>query len=173
MKKADKLFQFVDRPWFLPFVVFGAAIDCFILVFPADPIMFSLVWLKPKRWVFYAITFAFGSAVGAASFDIAYDTMGFQSLESTVRGLISQDSFKKMEEFFKNYGTWALGMIAFGPFPLQPMVLIASISKVPTMVIFPSMLIGRILKNLVLCGLGSYAPQTLQKLIGQKNNNKN
>lgn len=163
-----KFTQFMDRLWFYPILLIVVASDCFFLFVPADPIMFSMIYMRAQRWLTFAFFFAFATAVGAAAFDYAYSALGLQILELKLRGIISVDAFLKTQTFFDQYGSWALAGAAFGPFPIQPLILIASIAHVSVPAMFLSIFLGRLGKNLILCWLCSYAPETLEKIIGNK-----
>ncbi|MCM0607204.1 MAG: hypothetical protein KA715_14030 [Xanthomonadaceae bacterium] len=168
MKRLTKFTKFIDRPWFYPLLLIIVAADCFFILIPADPIMFSIIWVRAKQWIPLALFFAFATAVGAASFDFAFTHLGLQILELKVKGIISPDAFAKTQAFFDHYGTWALAGAAFGPFPIQPLILIASIAHVSVGAMFVSIFLGRFGKNLILCGIGSYAPETFKKIISEK-----
>lgn len=168
MKRLTRFTKFIDRPWFWPLLLIIVAADCFFVLIPADPIMFSILWVRAKRWVPIALWFSLSTAVGAAAFDFCYSALGLQILELKLRGVISPEAFLKTQAFFDQYGTWALAGAAFGPFPIQPLILIASIAHVSVGAMFVSIFLGRLGKNLILCWLGSYAPDTLKKLIGDK-----
>lgn len=155
--------QFFDRPWYLYLCALLAAADIFILLIPTDGLLITYVWAKPKQWVRSFIIISVGSAVGALAMAIAIRYFGEGMMEQWLAGHDSSDTWQKMTLWIDDYGVWALGFIAGGPFPLQVGVILAALGHMEVSTLFVSVLIGRLIKYGLFSYLSVRMPHLLRK----------
>ncbi len=153
----EKLSLWVDRPGFNPLICFIAAADLFIFIVPLEGMLIALVLLRPKRWLSLATWVAMGSMLGSVALALATSWFGNFMAGS------SNETWKRCVELFQQWGTWALGGIAFSPIPLQPAVVIAAIAHVALWQVAVSVGLARVIKYGIYAWIASHAPALLKK----------
>ncbi len=155
----------MDRPWYLPVVALLALADIFIMIIPTDALLITAVLFKPKRWWVAATLVALGSSLGAlilAGF-VGWD---LDALTRLFPSLFESPSWKGTDAFLERYGAWALALLAAGPLPYQPAVILCALSGMSLPETFLATFLGRGGKYYVLAYLASHAPKYLEKFGG-------
>ena len=153
-----RLFRFMDRPWYLALVAALAFFDLFCGVIPIEVFLVSAVVVKPRRWGWAFLLTTSGSALGALFLGALVQWDSSWIMNHLFSSLSRSQSWVQMTEFVSRYGALALGSIAVSPFPQQPAVAIAALSKMPLPVLFVSVWAGRAIKYGFFAWAGSHAP---------------
>lgn len=161
-----QLEKFADRPWYLPLIAFIAIWDMFLFFVPTDGLMISAVMLRPKRWIRTAVWLALGVATGALLFGFAFQAYGPEFVDRHLSWAVGGENWDRLSGFVETYGFWAVSGVAFGPFPIQPGVILGALGGMSAGTLFFSVFAGRVLKNFALCWIASYAPQYISRLWG-------
>jgi membrane protein YqaA with SNARE-associated domain len=158
-----RLEKFVDRAWYPFLVALLAAIDLFVAVIPTDGILVTSSLLRPKRWVAMFVSGALGSAVGAAVLSILVNAYGEPFVEWISAGALQSETWVRVADLLNQYGAPALALMAFGPLPQQPAVVLCALAHMPILVIVFAVLAGRGVKYAFFCWAASHAPRLLER----------
>lgn len=156
------LLPYIDRGWFLPVVALSAFLDFFILIIPTDALLVSGVLLRPRRWFFAAVIVAVGSTLGAylLAWGLQYDPTW---LTEHFPRLMASEGWKGMDTFLDRFGFWALALLALGPLPFQPAVILLAVAGTTAEEIALGAFVGRFSKYLLFSYLASHAPKYLER----------
>lgn len=158
-----RLHDFIDRPWYFPLITLLTALDPFIWIIPIEPLLISEVLLRPRRWVTAAIAIGTASALGAGALAWGIETnAGF--LPAAMTNPSDNSSWARVREVVEAHGAAGIWFGAFTFVPLQAIVIIAALAKIPTATIFLSVLAARLPKYLIIAAITSHAPHWLQRL---------
>jgi membrane protein YqaA with SNARE-associated domain len=155
----------VNRWWYPPLLGALAGLDNFLFVIPTDGLIVASVLGAPKRSVNLVFWSVIGSVLGAVGFAELVYHFG-PSVLNTLLGPSFQESsvWAWSQDWFQNYGTWAVFGIAALPLVHHPVLALAILAKVPSSEIALAMLAGRILKYSLLAILAIRAPNVLKRL---------
>ena len=159
-----RLQQFVDRPWYIPFIALLAGLDLFIMIVPTDWLLISAVMLRPKRWISCFIWVTLGSVVGAVALGYVMQLPSNPISAYVAEKATSMSAWKGTAGFMERNGTWTLGLVALSPLPQQPAVMIAALTGMQLTWIAVAVLIGRATKYSVFSWLASHAPRLLNRI---------
>src|SRR5690348_7746512 len=120
IRRFEKLSQYASRPWYLPFASVLAALDLFLLFIPTDFLVVSSSALQPRKWFSFFAWITTGSAIGALVLVLLLRIYGLPFIESLGVSTMNPASWPSVIHLIQEYGSVALGLIAFGPLPLQP-----------------------------------------------------
>lgn len=156
--------NFIDRPWYVPFISFLAGIDLFIVIVPTEPLVISAVLLRPKKWIRIFFFVALGSAIGALALALFINLGPNEVILKWLSGAIESNTWNKTVALVNSHGVLALLLISLGPLPQQPGVVVAALAGLSVEQIFLAVLAGRCLKYGVFAWLASHSPRLLYKL---------
>lgn len=164
-KAIARLEKFAHRWWYTPVVAFLAASDLFIVIIPTDALLISNVAVRPKKWISIAIVVSLGSALGSMALGWAIQRYGMGFL--TAMGVtLEGPTWARAAEWVREYQGPALAAFGFGPFPLQPGVVLSALANVSPLKIFLWVGLGRIVKYLFFAWAATHAPTLLSKIWG-------
>jgi len=158
--------KFTHRIWYLPLIALLAAIDLFILVIPTDGLLISSVMLRPKRWISSFLWVSLGSAVGALALAILIFAFGDTVIQTVGVYNFESEIWIETTQFMQNYGLLTIGVFAVGILPLQPGVILAAATGMPSLEIFLSVFAGRAIKYAFFAWCARHVPSLLGRIWG-------
>lgn len=157
--------------WFQSMGVWGLAInscvESFFLLPPPDFLLIAMDLSKPEKALFYATICTLASAVGGA---VGY-SIGFWGGRPAFKFLFKKhmDKLDKVEQMYKEYGSFAVFFSAFTPVPYKIFTIGSGILKMDFWKFFLVSLLGRgsrfYLVSLVLMFFGEAVKQHLELII--------
>lgn len=162
-EKLRWLQRHTDRWWYLPLVGALAAADLFVMVIPMEAIIVASVMLLPKRWLRVALVSSAGSSLGALALGAFVSEYGRDWAESHFASSLQSSTWQDVAQFLQRYGEWALGLMAFGPLPQQPAVILVALAGASVTWIFLSVLIGRGVKYTLFAWGATHAPKWFER----------
>ncbi len=157
--------------WFQSMGVWGLAInscvESFFLLPPPDFLLIAMDLAKPEKALFYATVCTLASAVGGA---VGY-AIGFWGGRPAFKFLFKKhiDKLDKVEEMYKEYGSFAVFFSAFTPVPYKIFTIGSGILRMNFWKFFSVSLLGRgarfYLVSLVLMFFGETVKQHLEAII--------
>lgn len=104
---------------FLPFGVAGlfavAFIESSFFPIPPDLLLIPLALLNPNLALFYAAVATIGSVLGAL---LGY-YIGLKGGRPVMKKLFGEKKTQHVENYYRKYGDWAIGIAAFTPIPYK------------------------------------------------------
>lgn len=158
------LAKYIERPWYMLLVSFLAALDIFILIIPTDFFVICTSALKPKSWIKTFLWITTGSALGALAMAMVLRNLGIPFLESLGVEILDPSQWPRITSFIESHGALALGLLAFGPFPLQPGAIAIAATDMPLSVIFIAVWIGRSVKYALFSWAAAFAPKFIHRI---------
>lgn len=159
---------FAHKGWYLPLLTLLAAIDNFVVVIPTDGILVSSSMLQPRRWIWFALSIAIGSTIGASLLAHLVEIKGLPWVLEIYPGIESVNTWQWTVDFFDRYGLFVVFGMAITPFFQQPAVILAAVANTPLIELAAVTFLGRALKFLLISYLGSHVPRLLGKMWGLK-----
>ena len=157
--------------WFQSMGVWGLAInsciESFFLLPPPDFLLIAMDLAKPEKALFYATVCTLASAVGGS---VGY-AIGFWGGRPAFKFLFKKHMNKldKVEEMYKEYGSFAVFFSAFTPVPYKIFTIGSGILRMNFWKFFSVSLLGRgsrfYLVSLVLMFFGEAVKQHLEAII--------
>lgn len=157
--------------WFQSMGVWGLAInscvESFFLIPPPDFLLIAMDLANPQKALYYAFVCTFASAVGGG---IGY-AIGFWGGRPAFKFLFKKhvDKLDKVEEMYKEYGSFAVFFSAFTPVPYKIFTIGSGILKMNFLKFFFVSLLGRgarfFLVSLVLMFFGEAVKKYLELVI--------
>ncbi|NJL23960.1 MAG: hypothetical protein HC902_01405 [Calothrix sp. SM1_5_4] len=158
--------RFVDRIWYSPLLLLLCALDNFVVVIPTDGIVISSTMLKPRRWLFFGLSTAVGSTLGALLLALLVRDQGMSLIQDYYSGLTATEVWAWTQRFFSDYGLFLVFAVAASPVAQQPAVTLSALAETPMLKLFLVILAGRVLKYLIIGYLASHAPKVLVRFWG-------
>ena len=170
MKKKywDRLHQFADRWWYAPLIGFVVAIDYYLLVIPNDALVLAAAAFDPKKWLSIGVCAGMGSSLGALSIAFLLDRYGMGILLSHFPNLPQSHAWIFSVHFIDQYGSWAIWLIALGPFLQHPMLALAVADHMPLAKLFLFIVAGRLPKYMFYAFIAGRMPELLKYLQRKK-----
>lgn len=164
-KVFEPIQRFVDRPWFVPLIAFFAAANLFILFVPTEMLLITAVLAKRSRWLSGSLMVTTGSALGSVLLAalVQWDS-SFLSVH-LFPGLFQSKAWLDTAAFFARHGSLALGLMALGPLPQQPAVVMAGLTKLNLVWVFLSVWVGRGIKYGFFAYCAAFAPRLITKFM--------
>ena len=157
--------------WFQSMGVWGLAInsciESFFLLPPPDFLLIAMDLAKPEKALFYATICTLASAIGGA---IGY-AIGYWGGRPAFKILFKKhvDKLDKVEEMYKEYGSFAVFFSAFTPVPYKIFTIGSGILRMNFWKFFSVSLLGRgarfYLVSLVLMFFGETVKKHLELII--------
>ena len=149
--------QAESRLWFN--VVCGMlALICSICAFPVIPIIVSACLISPLRWRSISFSIAFGCALGATILVTLFHFFGWALIYSYFPEFLSHPAWQSIVNWVSNYGILGLLAIASSPLPEMPALIVLSVSRPDTALIFLAVLTGKLIKYGMIAWLTSRFP---------------
>ena len=159
--------KYANRPWYIPLVGFLALLDHFVFVIPTDALLISTVMLKKRKWIQAFLWVSIGSTLGAVLVAYLVQVFGEPMIQWLVGGDI-QTEWVKTRQFIDDYGNVGIALLAFGPFPLAPGIIIAALAGMPLFELGIWTLLGRSVKYLIFSWAATHVPHLLNRFWGVK-----
>ena len=157
--------------WFQSMGVIGLAlnscIESFFLLPPPDFLLIAMDLAKPEKSLFYATICTLASAIGGA---VGF-AIGYWGGRPAFRFLFKKhmDKLDKVEQMYKEYGSFAVFFSAFTPVPYKIFTIGSGILRMNFWKFFSVSLLGRgsrfYLVSLVLMFFGEAVKQHLEAII--------
>ncbi|MBK9294738.1 MAG: hypothetical protein IPM57_09890 [Oligoflexia bacterium] len=167
-KTFSNLKKHINRVWYTPLIGLLSALDNFFVIIPNDGILISSSILSPKKWFWFALSVAIGSALGAWALAAAVELKGLPWILEHYPGLDQTKTWVITHDFFKQYGLAVVFVIAITPLLQQPAVILASLAEAPLLELTIVIFVGRFIKYLIMAYVGSHTPKLLNKMWGVK-----
>jgi len=135
-------------------IALTVALDCFLVVTGADIWMLGTLLIEPKRWKKMVVVCTLSTTVGCLALYLAVSYFSWGAV-------LTPDQLAKAKHLFETYGNLTVGLIALGPFPIQPGIIAAGLGKMNVVSLVASVFIGRGLKNIIMCGAVAKMPEKL------------
>ena len=145
----------------------NSCIESFFLLPPPDFLLIAMDLAKPDKAMFYATICTLASAIGGA---IGY-AIGFWGGRPAFKFLFKKhmDKLDKVEDMYKEYGSFAVFFSAFTPVPYKIFTIGSGILKMDFWKFFSISLLGRgarfYLVSIVLMFFGEAVKQHLESII--------
>ena len=157
--------------WFQSMGIWGLAInscvESFFLLPPPDFLLIAMDLAKPEKALFYATVCTLASAIGGA---VGY-AIGFWGGRPAFKFLFKKhmDKLDKVEQMYKEYGSFAVFFSAFTPVPYKIFTIGSGILRMNFWKFFSVSMLGRgarfYLVSLVLMFFGEAVKQHLEAII--------
>ena len=154
-------YKYLDRPWYIIFVMAMAAADLFVAFIPTELLLVMAVLARPARWVSAALLVTLGSAIGAYALGWLVDRGGAPVVEWFIPNAFQTEIWRKAATFLEDYGASSIGLVALSPIPQQPVVLMGALTQMPLWKIFLGVFVGRGVKYLFFAWAATHAPKLM------------
>lgn len=128
---------------FVPYGEIGLFIVAFVesSVFPIPPdiVLISLGLINPNLSLLYALISTIGSVLGG----VAGYYIGLKGGRRVAERLFSKKVLDKVDNYFKEYGSWAVLIAAFSPIPYKVFTITSGIAKLNLKKFIIASIIGR------------------------------
>ncbi len=128
---------------FVPYGEIGLFIVAFVesSVFPIPPdiVLISLGLINPNLSLLYALISTIGSVLGG----VAGYYIGLKGGRRAAERLFSKKVLDKVDNYFKEYGSWAVLIAAFSPIPYKVFTIASGIAKLDLKKFIIASIIGR------------------------------
>ena len=128
---------------FVPYGEIGLFIVAFVesSVFPIPPdiVLISLGLINPNLSLLYALISTIGSVLGG----VAGYYIGLKGGRKLAERLFSKKVLDKVDNYFKEYGSWAVLIAAFSPIPYKVFTIASGIAKLDLKKFIIASIIGR------------------------------
>ena len=151
------------QPWYAPVLGFLAALDYFIAVIPTDGLLIASSMATPRRWLRLFLCLALGSALGATAFAAVIQTYGNPFMDWLFPNLHQHRIWILSEQWTRDYGLGAIGIISALPLITHPVIAIAALAGTPFQKIGFMVLLGRLLKYGIFSWVAAHAPKLLTR----------
>ncbi len=131
------------KEFFVPYGEIGLFIVAFVesSVFPIPPdiVLISLGLINPNLSLLYALISTIGSVLGG----VAGYYIGLKGGRRVAERLFSKKVLDKVDNYFKEYGSWAVLIAAFSPIPYKVFTIASGIAKLDLKKFIIASIIGR------------------------------
>ena len=115
----DWVLSWADSRYALPALIIVSTTESIFFPIPPDPLLMALALSRPQKAYLYAAVCSASSVVGGA---LGY-LIGFYLLKSIGEPIIAfygvADKFQLVQEYFRAYDAWAVGIAGFTPIPYK------------------------------------------------------
>ncbi len=123
MRSLRALYEWVlswaDSRYALPVLIVVSATESVFFPIPPDPLLMALALARPQRAYLYAAVCSASSVLGGA---LGY-FIGFYLLKSVGEPIIAfygvADKYQVVQEYYRAYDAWAVGIAGFTPIPYK------------------------------------------------------
>lgn len=156
------------------FFMEAKALGLFILAFaeasffpiPPDIVLIPLSIITPKRAIYFSIVTAVGSTLGGV---FGY-FIGVRAGRPILTRFIKSDNLEKMEDMFRHYGGWAVGIAGFTPLPYKLFTIASGVFRMNFTSFFIASFLSRsarfLIEGITCMVLGKNAYTYIDKLLG-------
>lgn len=110
---------------------------------PPDPLLLTMTFTKPKKWLKYASVTTAGSIIGGI-FGYLIGLLLFESLGTwIIDGLHLQHEFVAVGEWYDRYAFWAVLAAAFSPIPYKLFTIAGGVFRINFLGFLLASIIGR------------------------------
>ncbi len=146
-----KMLYVSARHRYYPFVVaLIAFVSTATFSFPFAIVLIPAVLIAPRRWLILGLLCGLASGLGGAVLVEAFQFMGRELVLSRFPQLAESESWQFISHWLKDYGLFALMIIAGSPLPQTPAVFIYALTGPSTLGVLIAIAIGKTVKYLVL-----------------------
>jgi membrane protein YqaA with SNARE-associated domain len=160
-----KLEQNIDRPWYFFWIAFLAAADMYLSFIPTDIVLFTTIFLRPKRWLVASLSIGLGSVAGAASIGFLVEWKRDFVFTTLFPSLLTHPWWQKATVWVENWGSGAVFVTGLGPFPQQFTLIVAVLGGLSLHLTLFWYTLGRLIKFVAYGWIASHSPKAL-KYIG-------
>ena len=123
MRSLRALYEWVlrwaDSRYALPALIIISATESIFFPIPPDPLLMALALARPQRAYLYAAVCSASSVLGGV---LGY-LIGFYLLKSVGEPIIAfygvADKYQLVQEYYRAYDAWAVGIAGFTPIPYK------------------------------------------------------
>ena len=134
------------------------------MVIPLVAVLITSILAAPQHWVKLIITTTVGSVIGTILFSILVRHYGIHFIEMVSPDLMKHAMWQSTEKWISEYGFGAVFGISALPITDHPMIVIASLAKMPLMPLSIAITLAKLTKYFFFGALAVYAPQKLLKI---------
>jgi membrane protein YqaA with SNARE-associated domain len=106
---------FADSPWAVAILVINSFTESIFNPIPPDPLLIGMSVLNPNLALLYAALVTASSVIGA----LVGHWLGLRFGRPLVLKFVSQQKVDRVEGMFQRYGSWAVLVAAFTPYPTR------------------------------------------------------
>ena len=138
------------RPWLVPLTATSTAADAILPVLPTQTLLVTLALLHPQRWLRTGLWFAWGSVLVGDLMALAVGQLGTEVVARAlaavgVEAATHPDAETGVLAWVREYGPWALAVLALGPWPVRSAVALCALSGVSWLAIAGALAAGRVM----------------------------
>jgi membrane protein YqaA with SNARE-associated domain len=148
----------IDQPWYYFWIAFLAAIDMYVSFIPTDIILFTTIFLRPKKWLGASLAIGIGSVLGGASICFLLNWKHDWVLNTLFPEVFNHPWWLKAESWVSKWGLGAVLITGLGPFPQQFTLIMATLALIPLSQILLWYTVGRIIKFITYGWIASHSP---------------
>ena len=115
----DWVLRWADSRYALPALIIVSATESIFFPIPPDPLLMALALARPQRAYLYAAVCSASSVLGGV---LGY-LIGFYLLKSVGEPIIAfygvADKYQLVQEYYRAYDAWAVGIAGFTPIPYK------------------------------------------------------
>ena len=147
-----------DHTVFPVIVAAVAFVATLSMTVPFAPLLAVAVLMVPNRWKSITVLSSLSAALGAGLLYLAFHHLGWAGLITSYPDVVRSRAWSDATRWLANYGVIALLVIAATPLPLTPVLMIASISRLPVMEVLLALWLGKLVKYTAYAWLVSAFP---------------
>ena len=164
MKLAQTAKRYSNQKWYSWWAGGILFLDFFVPILPGASLVMASSLMQPKKWIIFAVTTTLGAAAGSFVTSFLIQLFGDQLLEVLFPGITASSGWGQATSLVRDYGGFALFVMACVPVPIRTLTVVAAISGIGWPVILIATLLGRFICFGTLSYLASRAPQYMLRL---------
>ncbi len=139
----DWVLDWADSRYALPALIVVSTTESVFFPIPPDPLLIALALARPQRAYLYAAVCSVSSVVGGA---LGY-FVGFYLFKSIGESIITfygvANKYQIVQEYFRAYDAWAVGIAGFTPIPYKVFTISAGAFQIDFLVFLLASIVSR------------------------------
>ena len=135
--------SWADSRYALPALIVVSTTESVFFPIPPDPLLIALALARPQRAYLYAVACSASSVAGGA---LGY-LIGFYLLQSIGEPIIAfygvADKYRLVQEYYRAYDAWAVGVAGFTPIPYKVFTISAGAFQIDFWVFLIASIVSR------------------------------
>jgi membrane protein YqaA with SNARE-associated domain len=164
MKLAQTAKRYSSQKWYSWWTGGILFLDFFVPILPGASLVVASSLMQPRKWIVFAIMMTLGATAGSFVTSFLFQLFGDQLLEILFPGITASSGWDGATSLVRDYGVFALFVMACVPVPIRTLTVVAAISGIGWPIILIATLLGRSICFGTLSYLASRAPQYMLRL---------
>lgn len=152
--------QRADRPWFVPAISLFPLCDYVLPFLPNQMLLLGVAFLRPRRWLVYALAFVAATAFGALLTALAIEYWR-TALDAFLESSIEPEQLDAFRVLFEKHGFAGLAALAMLPWPPRTAVIACAVMGLDPLMIAFAVAVGRVLPASTYAFAGARSPKHL------------